>query len=90
MAGGSKAAITLHFASPLHGKGDVGDLNAKDASKQTVLALSGMLVSKFVSYISFHVVTFMVVAGHTHRAVSQNCLDGLSCPVLADSAAPAH
>ncbi|KAF4563752.1 hypothetical protein EYR36_002993 [Pleurotus pulmonarius] len=46
VAGGSKAAITLHFASPLHGKGDVGDLNAKDASKETVLALSGMLVSQ--------------------------------------------
>lgn len=45
VAGGSKAAITLHFASPLNGKGDVGDLNAKDASKETVLALSGMLVS---------------------------------------------
>jgi len=43
-AGGSKAAITMHFASPLKGKGDVGDLNAKDASKETVLALFGMLV----------------------------------------------
>ena len=43
-AGGSKAAITMHFASPVNGKGDVGDLNAKDASKETVLALFGMLV----------------------------------------------
>jgi len=47
-AGGSKAAITLHFSSPLSGKGDVGDLNAKDASKETVLALFGMLVSCFL------------------------------------------
>lgn len=43
-AGGSKAAITLHFANPIGGNGDVGDLNAKDASKETVLALLGMLV----------------------------------------------
>lgn len=45
-AGGSKAAITMHFAMPLAGKGDVGDLNAKDASKETVLALLGMLVRR--------------------------------------------
>ena len=44
-AGGSKAAITMHFDTPLNGKGDEGDLNAKDASKETVLALFGMLVS---------------------------------------------
>ena len=44
-AGGSKASISLHFATPLKGSGDVGDLNAKDASKETVLALLGMLVS---------------------------------------------
>lgn len=43
-AGGSKAAITLHFATPIDGSGDVGDLNAKDSSKETVLALMGMLV----------------------------------------------
>ncbi|KAJ8688741.1 hypothetical protein PTI98_013499 [Pleurotus ostreatus] len=48
VAGGSKAAITLHFASPLRGKGDVGDLNAKDASKETVLALSGMLLGTLI------------------------------------------
>jgi hypothetical protein len=44
-AGGSKAAITLHFATPIDGTGDVGDLNAKDSSKETVLSLLGMLVS---------------------------------------------
>lgn len=48
-AGGSKAAITLHFASPASGTGDVGDLNAKDASKETVLALLGMLVSRSIA-----------------------------------------
>ena len=43
-AGGSKAAISLHFATPVNGKGDLGDLNAKYSSKETLLALFGMLV----------------------------------------------
>ncbi|PCH44701.1 hypothetical protein WOLCODRAFT_154740 [Wolfiporia cocos MD-104 SS10] len=43
VAGGSKAALTLHFASSGAINGDVGDLNAKDASKETILALLGML-----------------------------------------------
>ncbi|KAF8886816.1 vitamin B6 photo-protection and homoeostasis-domain-containing protein [Infundibulicybe gibba] len=47
-AGGSKAAITLHFATPLSGKGDIGDLNAKDSSKETVLALLGMLLGTLI------------------------------------------
>lgn len=46
-AGGSKAALTLHFAQPDSGSalGDISDLSAKDGSKETVLALIGMLVS---------------------------------------------
>lgn len=40
----------MHFASPVNGKGDVGDLNAKDASKETVLALFGMLVGTISIY----------------------------------------
>ncbi len=46
-AGGSKAALTMHFAQPANGsrQGDIGDLSAKDGSKETVLALVGMLVS---------------------------------------------
>ncbi|KAF5368217.1 hypothetical protein D9615_010521 [Tricholomella constricta] len=47
-AGGSKAAITLHFATPVNGNGDVGDLNAKDSSKETVLALLGMLLGTLI------------------------------------------
>ena len=45
-AGGSKAALTMHFAQPEDSKvaGDIGDLNAKDGSKETVLALVGMIV----------------------------------------------
>ncbi|KAJ7598393.1 vitamin B6 photo-protection and homoeostasis-domain-containing protein [Mycena floridula] len=48
VAGGSKSAITLHFASPAGASGDIGDLNAKDASKETVLALCGMLLGGLV------------------------------------------
>lgn len=45
MAGGSKAAVTMHFASDsVVGSGDIGDLNAKDGSKETVLGLVGLLV----------------------------------------------
>ncbi|KAG6901562.1 hypothetical protein C0995_010540 [Termitomyces sp. Mi166 len=48
VGGGSKAAITLHFATPINGVGDVGDLNAKDSSKETVLALLGILLGTFL------------------------------------------
>ncbi|GLB39234.1 putative vitamin B6 photo-protection and homoeostasis [Lyophyllum shimeji] len=48
LAGGSKAAITLHFATPLNGNGDVGDLNAKDSSKETVLSLIGVLLGTLI------------------------------------------
>jgi hypothetical protein len=47
-AGGSKASLTAHFATPTSGSGDIGDLNAKDSSKETVLALLGMLVSRYI------------------------------------------
>lgn len=57
VAGGSKAALTLHFAQPASDKatGDVGDLSAKDGSKETVLALLGMLVSTITYFhLTFH------------------------------------
>ena len=45
VAGGSKAAVAMHFSSDsVIGSGDIGDLNAKDSSKETVLALVGLLV----------------------------------------------
>ncbi|KAK1231670.1 hypothetical protein PQX77_005211 [Marasmius sp. AFHP31] len=47
-AGGSKTAISLHFATPLEGTGNIGDLNAKDSSKETVLGLVGMLLGTVV------------------------------------------
>ncbi|KAI0765221.1 vitamin B6 photo-protection and homoeostasis-domain-containing protein [Fomes fomentarius] len=48
VAGGSKAALTVHFASAGEKPGDVGDLSAKDGSKETVLALLGMLCGTVV------------------------------------------
>lgn len=39
--GGSKAALSMHFARA----GNVSELNAKDASQETVIGLLGMLVS---------------------------------------------
>ncbi|KAJ3808621.1 vitamin B6 photo-protection and homoeostasis-domain-containing protein [Lentinula aff. lateritia] len=68
-AGGSKTAITMHFATPLEGTGDVGDLNAKDSSKETVLALLGMLIGTLtVPYLttpwSTYTVLFIMVFLH--------------------------
>lgn len=48
ICGGAKAALTLHFATPLFGTGDIGDVTAKDASKETLLALFGMIAGTFV------------------------------------------
>ncbi|KAF8816705.1 DUF647-domain-containing protein [Phlegmacium glaucopus] len=68
-AGGAKAAITIHFATPITGKGDVGDLNAKDTSKETVLALLGMLlgtllVPRLTTSWSTHTALFLLVWLH--------------------------
>nr|GAT45158.1 predicted protein [Mycena chlorophos] len=68
-AGGSKAALSMHFATPVSGTGDIGDLNAKDSSKETVLALSGMLAgSLIVPYLttpsSTYTVLFTLVGLH--------------------------
>lgn len=41
-AGGAKAALSVHFARA----NNVGDLNAKDSSQETVIGLLGMLVSQ--------------------------------------------
>ncbi|KIJ29996.1 hypothetical protein M422DRAFT_116623, partial [Sphaerobolus stellatus SS14] len=43
-AGGAKAALSIHFAKA----NNVGDLNAKDSSQETVIGLLGMLAGSFV------------------------------------------
>lgn len=40
-AGSAKASLSSHFAK----QGNLGELNAKDASQETVISLMGMLVS---------------------------------------------
>ncbi|KAG1731112.1 DUF647-domain-containing protein [Suillus paluster] len=69
VAGGSKAALTDHFASPVNSKGDVGELNAKGASRSTVVALTGVLLGTLmVPYIttrsSTYTALFVLVFGH--------------------------
>ncbi|EED77179.1 predicted protein, partial [Postia placenta Mad-698-R] len=69
VAGGSKAALTVHFATTAKGAGDVGDLSAKDGSKETVLALLGMLSGTAVMHYvhstrATYVVLFALIALH--------------------------
>ncbi|TVY73460.1 RUS1 family protein-like protein [Lachnellula suecica] len=48
-AGSSKASLSAHFAT----QGNLGELNAKDSSQETIISLMGMLVgSVVVSHIS--------------------------------------
>ncbi|RPD52416.1 DUF647-domain-containing protein [Lentinus tigrinus ALCF2SS1-7] len=62
VAGGSKAALTVHFATAGEKPGDVGDLSAKDGSKETVLALLGMLCGTVVvQYVHGHAETYAVL-----------------------------
>ncbi|KAI0360359.1 DUF647-domain-containing protein [Trametes cingulata] len=62
VAGGSKAALTVHFATAGERPGDVGDLSAKDGSKETVLALLGMLCGSVVlNYVHSAQATYMAL-----------------------------
>ncbi|KZT68412.1 DUF647-domain-containing protein [Daedalea quercina L-15889] len=77
VAGGSKTALTMHFATSGRIAGDVGDLNAKDGSKETVLALLGMLGGSLVMHYvhdttSTYIVLFTLLFLHlwaNYRAV---------------------
>ncbi|KAH0834244.1 vitamin B6 photo-protection and homoeostasis-domain-containing protein [Lanmaoa asiatica] len=61
VTGGSKAALTNHFA-PLTGKGDVGEVSAKDASRETVVGLSGMLLGTLlISYVNTRTLTYTIL-----------------------------
>ncbi|KAF2117712.1 vitamin B6 photo-protection and homoeostasis-domain-containing protein [Lophiotrema nucula] len=54
-AGSSKASLSAHFAK----KGNLGELNAKDSSQETVISLLGMLAgSVVVSWISSPLATW--------------------------------
>ncbi|CCX04831.1 Similar to UPF0420 protein; acc. no. Q86K80 [Pyronema omphalodes CBS 100304] len=56
--GASKASLSVHFAKT----GNVGELNAKDSSQETVISLLGMLAGSFVvSHISSGLSTWIVL-----------------------------
>ncbi|EIW74420.1 DUF647-domain-containing protein [Coniophora puteana RWD-64-598 SS2] len=79
VAGGSKAALTNHFACTVPAStaaggeavvaGDVGELNAKDASRETVVGLFGMLlgtllVPRLTSVRATWLTLVFLIAGH--------------------------
>ncbi|KAF2491100.1 DUF647-domain-containing protein [Lophium mytilinum] len=72
-AGSAKASLSAHFAQ----RGNLGELNAKDSSQETVISLLGMLAgSVVVSWVrsaaatwSVLVVLLAVHLGMNHRAV---------------------
>ncbi|KAK7532438.1 vitamin B6 photo-protection and homoeostasis-domain-containing protein [Phyllosticta citribraziliensis] len=54
-AGSSKASLSAHFAK----EGNLGELNAKDSSQETVISLMGMLVS-LLFYFVWHSYTYFL------------------------------
>ncbi|EPQ53725.1 DUF647-domain-containing protein [Gloeophyllum trabeum ATCC 11539] len=84
-AGGSKAALTVHFARDGRAPGDVGDLNAKDGSRETVLSLLGMLTGTLVlRYLrdpapTYAVLAFLVAA---HLAANWAAVRAVVLPTL--------
>jgi Vitamin B6 photo-protection and homoeostasis len=61
-AGGAKAALSVHFARA----NNIGDLNAKDSSQETVIGLLGMLVSQSALT---HSISEIVTAGRLLRCI---------------------
>ncbi|KAH8730137.1 vitamin B6 photo-protection and homoeostasis-domain-containing protein [Phaeosphaeriaceae sp. PMI808] len=81
-AGSAKASLSAHFAK----KGNLGELNAKDSSQETVISLLGMLAgSVVVSWVTTPITTWTVLIGllaihlgtnySAVRAVSMRCLN---------------
>ncbi|TFK49285.1 DUF647-domain-containing protein [Heliocybe sulcata] len=87
VAGGSKTALTIHFSEDGKVPGDIGDLNAKDGSRETVLSLLGMLSGTVVlRYLSTpaptYVTLFVLIAGHllaNYLAVRAVTMRTLNC-----------
>ncbi|KAH3970001.1 hypothetical protein HBI56_119570 [Parastagonospora nodorum] len=81
-AGSAKASLSAHFAR----KGNLGEVNAKDSSQETVISLLGMLAgSVVVSWVSTPITTWSVLIAllSIHlatnyaavKAVSMRCLN---------------
>ncbi|KAK7038849.1 hypothetical protein VNI00_010479 [Paramarasmius palmivorus] len=84
-AGGSKTAISLHFATPLEGTGNLGDLNAKDASKETVLSLLGMLLGTVIvpnlttPFLTYTALLILIIA---HLSINYAAVRGIQFRTL--------
>ncbi|KAH9881603.1 hypothetical protein IAQ61_000330 [Plenodomus lingam] len=88
-AGSAKASLSAHFAR----KGNLGEVNAKDSSQETVISLLGMLAgSVVVSWISSPMATWSTLIGllaihlatnyAAVRAVSMRCLNRQRANIL--------
>ncbi|EKD13834.1 DUF647 domain-containing protein [Drepanopeziza brunnea f. sp. 'multigermtubi' MB_m1] len=81
-AGSSKASLSAHFAT----QGNLGELNAKDSSQETVISLLGMLAgSVVVSYITSKTITWIALIlllathlGTNYLAVRAVCMQTLN------------
>ncbi|KAI9048708.1 hypothetical protein LZ554_007539 [Drepanopeziza brunnea f. sp. 'monogermtubi'] len=81
-AGSSKASLSAHFAT----QGNLGELNAKDSSQETVISLLGMLAGGVVvSYITSKTTTWIALIlllathlGTNYLAVRAVCMQTLN------------
>ena len=90
--GASKATLSAHFASA----DNIGELNAKDSSQETVISLLGMLAGSFVvSHVSSNIATWIwlvaLVVIHLStnyaavRAVTMQTLNRQRCNIVFSS-----
>ncbi|KAL9124242.1 MAG: hypothetical protein Q9217_006411 [Psora testacea] len=80
-AGSSKASLSAHFAK----WGNLGELNAKDSSQETVISLLGMLAGTVVvSHISTAVATWswLIILLSVHLAVNHAAVRSVSLHTL--------
>ncbi|KAF1973192.1 DUF647-domain-containing protein [Bimuria novae-zelandiae CBS 107.79] len=76
-AGSSKASLSAHFAR----RGNLGELNAKDSSQETVISLLGMLAGSFVvSWVSTPMATWTMLVAllSTHLATNYAAVKSVS------------
>ncbi|CAL3967564.1 unnamed protein product [Diplocarpon coronariae] len=82
VAASSKASLSAHFAT----QGNLGELNAKDSSQETVISLLGMLAGSIVvSHITFKATTWIALTfllavhlGTNYLAVRAVCMRTLN------------
>ncbi|KAL9609646.1 MAG: hypothetical protein Q9167_005599 [Letrouitia subvulpina] len=80
-AGSAKASLSAHFAK----WGNLGELNAKDSSQETVISLMGMLAgSVVVSYVSSPLATWslLILLLSIHLAMNHSAVRAVSMRTL--------